>query len=66
MRRIEFGQTPDASDYGRTVTLSGGRLVVVGPVPAAGVESYGIARTTSSHIFTDGFDRGSSASWLGN
>ncbi len=66
VRRIEFGQTPDLSDYGRSITLSGGRLVVVGPVPTAGVESYGIARTTSRHIFTDGFDRGSSASWLGN
>ncbi len=50
------------------VHLSGGRLVVAGfAVDGRRARSYGIAPAQPAlHIFADGFDRGSSASWLGN
>jgi len=66
VRRVTFGQDPDGSDYATAVTLSGGRLVAVGPVAVDPDSSFGITRTTSALVFRDGFERGSTGGWGGN
>jgi hypothetical protein len=66
VRRVTFGQQPDLSDYAAAMTLSGGRLVAAGPVTVDPETSFGITRTTSTLIFRDGLERGSTGGWNGN
>ncbi len=63
--RYEFNLVPNATDSARDVTLSGGKLVAAGS--AEGSESsFAILRTQSELVFTDGFERGSTAGWGGS
>lgn len=66
VRRVSFEQVPDLSDSAAAMTLSGGRLVAAGPVTVDPETSFGITRTTSSLIFRDGLERGSTGGWSGN
>jgi uncharacterized delta-60 repeat protein len=68
VRRVSFDLVPDGLDYAEAVTLSGGRLVAVGfaTTGGAGESNWAILRAESALIFTDGFERGSVASWTGN
>ena len=65
VRNVEFGQSSPGDDQAVFATLSGGRLVAVGTV-FTGTPHFGISRSTSAHIFSDGFERGSATAWLGN
>lgn len=52
------------SDFGVTRLRRAGELVVIGPVKgSSGAILFGVARTQSALIFTDGFERGSDDSW---
>lgn len=66
VRRVTFEQDPDGSDYATAMTLSGGRLVAVGQVTVDPDLAFGITRTTSALVFTDGFERGSAGGWGAN
>lgn len=66
VRRVSFGQVPDLSDSATAMTLSGGRLVAAGPVNVDPETSFGITRTTSTLIFRDSLERGSTGGWSGN
>ena len=65
VRNVEFGLPSAGDDQAVFATLAGGRLVAVGTV-FTGAPHFGVARSVSAHIFTDGFERGSTAAWLGN
>ena len=65
-RSVQFGQVPDGDEGALARTLSGGRLVTVGPVEVDGVDHFGISRATSALVFRDGFERGSAAGWGGS
>lgn len=65
-RNVSFGQTPDGDDIGNRAALWGGRLIAVGEVIAAGVPQFGISRSVSQLIFTDGFERGTVSGWNGS
>ena len=64
LKRVEVDAVPDANDAGIGVTLAGGRPVAVGrsATTQAGYR-FAAIRLTDDLIFTDGFERGSSASW---
>lgn len=64
-RRIDFALSDSYSDFASALTLSGGRMVVAGhaSIGDGGDSSFAIARTENSLIFTDGFERGSTAGW---
>ncbi len=68
VRRVGFDILADGTDNGLALTLSGGRLVAVGYATAdsGGAERWAILRTESALVFRDGFERGSTAGWLGN
>ncbi len=65
VRNVEFGQSSPGDDQAVFATLSGGRLVAVGTV-FTGTPHFGVSRSVSAHIFSDGFERGSATVWLGN
>lgn len=64
LKRVEIDAEPDANDAGIGLTLSGGRPVAVGrsATTQAG-HRFATVRLTNDLIFTDGFERGSTASW---
>jgi uncharacterized delta-60 repeat protein len=64
LKRVEVDAVPDANDAGIGITLSGGRPVAVGrsATTQAG-HRFATIRLTNDLIFTDGFERGSTASW---
>lgn len=64
VKRVEVDAVPDGSDAGLGLTLSGGRPVAVGrsETTQAG-HRFATIRLTNDLIFTDGFERGSTASW---
>ena len=68
LKRIEFDLDADARDFAMAATLAGGRIVAVGGAPDNGGSALKIAvlRTQSALIFSDGFERGSRAGWVGN
>jgi uncharacterized delta-60 repeat protein len=66
VRRVSFEQDPDGSDFATAMTLSGGRLVAAGWATVGPDVSFGITRTTSELVFTDGFERGSTSGWSGH
>jgi uncharacterized delta-60 repeat protein len=63
VRRVTFGQSPDGSDSANAMALAGGRLVAFGSVTTPTGQRFGVTRVTSTLIFTDGFERGSTATW---
>lgn len=65
VRNVEFGQSSPGDDQAAYATLSGGRLVAVGTV-FTGTPHFGISRSISDHIFSDGFERASAEAWQGN
>jgi hypothetical protein len=58
----------DAQDGASALALAGGRLVAVGyaGIGALSDRAFAVLRTQSALIFTDSFERGSTASWLSN
>jgi len=65
VRNVEFGLPASGDDQAVFATLAGGRLVAVGTV-FTGTPHFGVSRSVSAHIFTDGFERGSAEAWLAN
>ena len=64
--RYEFDLTSNGTDIANAVALSGGKAVVVGVAENAGSSAGGaiaILRAQSALIFSDGFERGSTAAW---
>lgn len=60
----QFDLESDAADTGTTSALTGGRLVVAGPLfGAGGPIATGVARTESALVFSDGFERGTATAW---
>jgi uncharacterized delta-60 repeat protein len=66
IQALDFGQDPDGSDRAEALTLSAGRLVMIGQVEVNATPRFGIARLVSALIFADGFERGSTGGWSGN
>lgn len=66
--RYEFDRDVDARDGASALALAGGRLVAAGyaGIGASNDRAFAVLRTESALVFTDGFERGSTASWLGN
>jgi len=67
-KRVEFDLDLDPSDrdYALTVTLAGGRVVAAGAATEGDAPQIALYRGQSTLVFTDGFERGSAAGWLGN
>ena len=65
--RYEFDRDIDARDGASALALPGGRLVAAGyaGIGALNDRAFAVLRTQSALIFTDGFECGSSAGWLG-
>lgn len=63
---LNFDQEPDGEDRAESLTLSAGRVVLVGPVEVNATPHFGIARLENALIFADGFERGSTGGWSGN
>lgn len=64
--RYEFDLTSNGKDIASAVAISGGKAVVVGVAENAGSNQGGaiaILRAQSALIFSDGFERGSTAAW---
>ena len=67
VKRVPIDRTENAYDEAQTIALWGGRMVAVGRADADGLpDAFAVVRTTSALIFTDGFERGSFASWNRN
>lgn len=66
--RYEFDRELDARDGASALALAGGRLVAAGyaGIGTGSDRAFAVLRTQSTLIFTDGFERGSTAAWLGN
>ena len=64
-KHVEFDLEPDGHDYATAMTLSGGRIVAVGAAMVGQDGNLALVRTANALIFTDGFERGSTASWSG-
>lgn len=66
LKRIEFNVDPEARDWLRGATLVGGRIVAAGAATDGAGTVNALVRLQSALIFTDGFERGTTAGWLGN
>lgn len=66
--RYEFDRDLDARDGASALALAGGRLVAAGyaGIGTGSDRAFAVLRTQSTLIFTDGFERGSTAAWPGN
>lgn len=64
VKRVEFDRTELALDEGFAVALTGGRLVAAGRATAVLPPAhFGLLRTESALVFTDGFELGSTWVW---
>lgn len=63
LKRVEFDRATDALDSANALTLSGGRLLVVGSATDSLDFDFAMVRTANASIFTDGFERGSAGAW---
>lgn len=63
---LNFDQEPDGEDRVEALTLSAGRIVVVGQAAVNATPRFGIVRLENALIFADGFERGSTGGWSGN
>ena len=63
LKRVEFDRATDALDSANALTLSGGRLLVVGSATDSLDFDFALVRTANASIFTDGFERGSAGAW---
>ena len=63
--RYEFDRDLDARDGASALALAGGRLVAAGyaGIGTGSDRAFAVLRTQSTLIFTDGFERGSTAAW---
>jgi uncharacterized delta-60 repeat protein len=68
VKRVEFDAAADVDDAALVVTTWGGRLLAAGYAGAGGgdPQAFALLRTQNGSIFTDGFERGSTAGWPGN
>ena len=65
LKRVEFDRTADALDTAHALTLSGGRLMVVGSASNSLDFDFALVRTKNASIFADGFERGTAGAWGG-
>lgn len=66
VRRIAFDLAAGAVDLGTALTFSGGRPVAVGfATEGDGDERWAVLRTLNALVFADGFERGTTAGWVG-
>ena len=65
-KHVEFDLEPAGRDYATAMTLSGGRIVAVGAALIGQAGNLALVRTSNTLVFTDGFERGTTAGWRGN
>lgn len=65
-KSVEFDLDSNGQDSAIAMALVGGRVVGVGFAVDGGVNQVALYRGQSALVFSDGFERGTAAGWLGN